>query len=215
MNGIFEELMNNNRKLTESTDARVNKKSPNKSSKISVSKIKLESRRIFEEEDFDELDRQFAVDPEDSEKDEVVLVIDPEIPADEEVPEDAAEEMIGDLVYKCPVCGANYVCDCDAEKNESLEVDENGVPVECPVCGDDADQILIGEIAPVDNAGEETEMEPISPDDAEEDTEEAEEDFDDLDDEDGEIMEDSLKRVRKTESKSPHRKSRSRKTESK
>lgn len=168
MPNIFEQLMTQNRQLTESNlKARQSAKSLGEAKKISASKIKLESRRICEETDADELDAQFAVDPEDSEESEVVLVVDPELPADEEVPEDAAENMIGDKVYKCPICGANYVCNCNAE-NESIEVDENGVPSECPICGDDVDQILVGEIAPAEGAGEEIDEEPATSEDEEE-----------------------------------------------
>lgn len=172
MPSIFEQLMTQNRQLTESTVRSHKTPVVTESKKISASKIKLESRRIFEDADLDELDTQFAVDPEDSEEDEVVLVVDPELPSDEEVPEDAAENMIGDEVYKCPICGANYVCDCEGEKNESVEVDENGVPTECPICGDDAEQILIGEIAPAEGAGEEVEEEPVDAEDAEDEEEE-------------------------------------------
>lgn len=177
MPNIFEELMLQNSGLTESFRP-TNRKKVTESKKIKFNKIKLESRRIFEEEDFDELDAQFAVDPEED-SDEVVLVIDPDLPADEEVPEDAAEEMVGDFVYKCPVCGSNYICNCDAEKNESVEVDEDGVPTECPVCGDDAEQILVGEIAPAEDAGEEQEMDPVEVDDNEtsEETEEVEDEY--------------------------------------
>lgn len=155
MSSIFEELMNSTpSKLTES----VKKRSPKKiveGKKISCNKIRVESFKIFEEEDLDELDDKFAVDPENKESDEVVLVIDPALDSEEEIPENAAEEMVGEYVYKCPICGANYVCDCD-NLEEEIEVDENGIPVECPICGDEADQILIGEIAPVNEApGEE------------------------------------------------------------
>lgn len=194
MPSIFEQLMTQNRQLTEST-VRSHKvaNSVSESKKISASKIKLESRRIFEDADLDELDTQFAVDPEDSEESEVVLVVDPELPADEEVPEDAAENMIGDEVYKCPVCGANYVCDCEGEKNESIEVDENGVPIECPICGDDAEQILIGEIAPADGAGEEIEEEPVDTEDAEEEVlDEIPEEEEVVEDEDEDEFEESV-----------------------
>lgn len=190
MPSIFEQLMTQNRQLTESTVRSHKTPVVTESKKISASKIKLESRRIFEDADLDELDTQFAVDPEDSEEDEVVLVVDPELPSDEEVPEDAAENMIGDEVYKCPICGANYVCDCEGEKNESVEVDENGVPTECPICGDDAEQILVGEIAPAEGAGEKVEEEPVDA----EDTEDEEEVLD-------EIPEESVKRGPIEESK--------------
>lgn len=171
MASIFEEMMTANQKLTESVHPAMKKESR----KISCKRIKVESRKFFEEGDLDELEKDFEV-PEDENSDEVVLVIDPEIKDDEEIPEDAATEMVGDAVYKCPVCGSNYVCDCDADgmTTEGVEVDEFGVPVECPICGDDSDQILVGEIAPADEAsGEEQEMDLQSP---EEDEEEVEDD---------------------------------------
>lgn len=203
MASIFEELMNENRSLTEGV-SRTKEKIPAKvtesAKKISYKKIRLESRRILEDvDDLGKLDDQFAVDPEESAEDEVVLVIDPELPADEEVPEDAAENMVGDSVYKCPVCGANYVCDCDAE-TESVEVDENGVPIECPICGDDTEQILIGEIAPAEGAGEETDLEPQEVEDDAEGEIPEEGDFDEYADDadfdevnDDEYLEDSVK----------------------
>lgn len=165
---IFEELMKRSSGLTESVS--FDHKSAEKkveSRKIKVSNIKVESRKIFEDTDYDDLDQQFA-NTDEVNDDEVVLVIDPELPSDEEPAENAAEEMIGDKVYKCPICGSNYVCDCDAAQEESIEVDENGVPVECPICGDDADQILIGEITPAEDAGEESELDPVKPEDEDE-----------------------------------------------
>lgn len=207
MANIFEELMNHNGSLTESLrPTRVTKESKCNCKKIKADRFRVESIKIFEDADFDQLDAEFAVDVDDNEaKDEVVLVIDPEIPADGEVPEDAAEQLVGDYVYKCPICGANYVCACDAVETEAIEVDEDGVPTECPICGDDADQILVGEIAPVEDVEdteEEHEMEPVEYE--EEKTEEVEE-YDDegeeFKEESEEVLEDSLKKpVRKTES---------------
>ena len=162
MVNMFEDLLRSNRSITEGVaPKKVSQKSKKKTvecKKIGLNKINVKSRKIFEDTNFDDLDQQFAVDPETSNDDEVVLVIDPEIPADEEVPEDAAEEMVGDLVYKCPICGSNYVCSCDAQ-NESVETDENGVPTECPICGEDTEQILVGEISPVDEVSEDDEGE--------------------------------------------------------
>ena len=207
MANIFEELMNHNGSLTESLrPTRVTKESKCNCKKIKANRFRVESVKIFEDADFDQLDAEFAVDVDDNEaKDEVVLVIDPEIPADDEVPEDAAEQLVGDYVYKCPICGANYVCACDAVETEAIEVDEDGVPTECPICGDDADQILVGEIAPVEDVEdteEEHEMQPMEVED-EEETEEVEE-YDDegeeFKEESEEVLEDSLKKpVRKTE----------------
>lgn len=196
MASIFEELMNANSGLTESVrPARRAGKKVNEHKKIPVKNIKVESLRIFEEADYDEVSQEFAnTEVTDENPDEIVLVVDPELPAEEEVPEDAAEQMVGDLVYKCPICGSNYVCDCNAELGEGIEVDENGVPTECPICGDDADQILIGEIAPAEGAGEE-----VDPDlEGDEEVEEEEEDpfiddeevpEEDIPEEEGEVVE--------------------------
>lgn len=192
MANIFEELMQSHAKLTESLkpskpQSRCNCK------KFSCKKFRLESLRIFEDVDLDELDAEFDVDPEEASEDEVVLIIDPELPTDEEVPEEAAENIVGDLVYKCPVCGANYVCDPENE-NEFLSVDEEGVPTECPVCGDDSEQILVGEIAPAEEVeGEDNqEMEPVDSEDEEEESEEDEEVEEDFEEE--EYQEESLRR---------------------
>lgn len=200
---IFEELMKRSSGLTESVS--FDHKSAEKkveSRKIKVSNIKVESRKIFEDTDYDDLDQQFA-NTDEVNDDEVVLVIDPELPSDEEPAENAAEEMIGDKVYKCPICGSNYVCDCDAAQEESIEVDENGVPVECPICGDDADQILIGEIAPTEDAGEESELDPVKPEDDEqnEETSDESEETEEVP-EDEEVEEESLKKVESFEENS-------------
>lgn len=175
MASIFEELMTANQRLTESVHPF---KKKTESRKINCRHLKVESRKFFEENDLDTLEKEFEVPEVTSENpDEIVLVIDPEIQDSEEIPEDAAEEMVGDLVYKCPVCGSNYVCNCDADKafEEGIEVDEEGTPIECPICGDDADQILVGEIAPADEAeGKEVDLPP-------------QEEDEDLPDEDGNL----------------------------
>lgn len=140
--------------------------------KIRKNRIKVESCRILEQAgDPDVLDNEFGKDPTSEDESEVVLVIDTDLPLEDEVPEDAAEELIGDKIYKCPVCGSNYACGCDEEGNftESVDVDEDGVPVECPICSSDADQILVGEIVRTEEAvdlGEEPgDMDPVGPDD--------------------------------------------------
>lgn len=164
MASIFEELMSVNSNLTESVRPSVRGKKV-ESKKIPFKNLKVESVKVFEDADFDDLDQQFDAQPTDDNPDEVVLVIDPEIQSGDEIPEDAAEKMVGDLVYKCPVCGSNYVCGCDPEMQEGIELDDEGVPVECPICGDDAEQILVGEIAPAEDAGEKKEPELVNTED--------------------------------------------------
>lgn len=184
---IFEELMTGQSILTEGVSRKSRAKRKVESKKIPLNKIRVESTKILEDfDDYDELDNEFAKDPEEVEDGEVVLVIDPEANPNEDIPEDAASEMIGDSVYKCPICGANYVCDCDSV-TEGIKVDEEGVPTECPVCGDDAEQILIGEIAPAEGAGEEAPVDPVESKDTEDTFEDEEEDEED-------IIEDSVKR---------------------
>lgn len=181
MASIFEEMMSANHRLTESAkpSTRLGKKKvESKSRKISYKNLKIESRKFFEDNDLDDIEKDFEI-PEEDNQDQFVLVIDPEVPAEDEIPEDAAADMIGDKVYKCPVCGSNYVCSCDEDgMMEDMEVDADGAPVECPICGDDADQILIGEITPAEDAGDETVLPPQDVEDAEvvEDEEEVSED---------------------------------------
>lgn len=212
MANIFEELMQSHMALTESLDSR--KKSRCNCKKFSSKRFKVESLKIFEGADFDELDADFAVDPEEANEneDEVVLIIDPELPTDEEVPEDAAENLVGDFVYKCPICGANYVCDPNSE-SEYVSLDENGVPTECPVCGEDTDQILVGEIAPAEEVegDEERELEPQEVEDEEKTEVEVDRDEDIFREEGEEFIEDSLKPQRKTESKKVRRPRKTRK----
>ena len=169
MASIFEELMSVNSNLTESVRPSVHGKKV-ESKKIPFKNLKVESVKVFEDADFDDLDQQFDAQPTEDNPDEVVLVIDPEIQSGDEIPEDAAEKMVGDLVYKCPVCGSNYVCGCDPEMQEGIELDDEGVPVECPICGDDAEQILVGEIAPAEDAGEKKEPELVDTEDEDETT---------------------------------------------
>ena len=113
-----------------------------KTKKISANKLRLESLQYVKEAD--ENDEVIDYTPDE----DVVLVIDPEMdetPEDVEAAEEAAEELVGDYVCKCSICGANYVCDCN-DVNEDLEVEEG----ECPVCGETGEQIVIGEITPAE-----------------------------------------------------------------
>ena len=117
--------------------------------KISCGKLRLESMKFVEDADSDEFD----FTPED----EVVVVVDPEmdeVPASEEEAKEAAEELVGDTICKCSICGANYVCDCDSTIEEDVDGEvetcvEDGT---CPICGEEAPQIVVGEIVPADDA---------------------------------------------------------------
>ena len=142
---------------------------------IPANKLKFESLSMFKEDE-GESDVTADYTPED----DVVLVIDPEmdeVPEDTEEAESAAEELIGNHVCKCSICGANYVT--DAEITEELEIEDE----ECPVCGETGDQIVVGVITPMEELSTEDE-EDIEGDDIESE-DEGEEDFDfgDFDDE--------------------------------
>lgn len=164
MKSLFEDLMvQQGQSLTESFRKSRQKKTESLDCpKIKSSRIRVESLGVFESaEDAEALDTEFNKDPLSDDEAEVVLVVDPDLSIEEEIPEDAAEQMVGDRIYKCPVCGSNYACGCDEEGNftESVDFDENGEPTECPICNSDADQILVGEIVPLEDA-EIAEVEP-------------------------------------------------------
>lgn len=106
--------------------------------KISANKLKVEGLQFVREAE--ENDEVVDYTPEE----DVVLVIDPdmdETPETEEAAEDAAEELVGDYVCKCSICGANYVIDAEDFVEDTTES-------ECPVCGETGEQILVGEITP-------------------------------------------------------------------
>ena len=113
---------------------------------IPANKIRLESIQHFHEDTDSEATADYT--PED----DVVLVIDPEmdeVPEDVEAAEDMAEDMIGDHVCKCAICGANYVT--DAEISEDFEMEDET----CPVCGETGEQIVIGVITPTEELSDE------------------------------------------------------------
>ena len=175
---------------------------------ISANKIHLESLQFVKEAE--ENDEVIDYTPEE----DVVLVIDPEMdetPADVEEAEADAEDIIGDFVCKCSICGANYLCDCDAIE-EDLE-EEEGV---CPVCGETGEQIIVGEITPAEEVAEvEDEDEVADEDDVDVDVDvdtDAEDDFadddtdvnvninidaDDTDDTDEDEYAESIKRAKR------------------
>ena len=90
----------------------------------------------------------------------------------------AAEDLIGQEICKCGICGANYVCSCEDGKDELLVSDEDDFAEielgesllftedadeiaddvddtvenesECPVCGASENQIVVGEIVPIE-----------------------------------------------------------------
>lgn len=151
---------------------------------IPANKLKFESLnkfRTFLEGDGDETEVTADFTPDD----DLVLVIDPEmdeVPEDVEEAEAAAEELIGDHVCKCSICGANYVT--DAELGEELEVEDET----CPVCGETGDQIVVGVITPMEELSTDDE-EDVTDIDIEDDGEDVEADVDvdvedDNDDED-------------------------------
>ena len=152
--------------IKESIKRRAKKRTP---FSIPANKLKFESLSMFKEDE-GESDVTADYTPED----DVVLVIDPEmdeVPEDTEAAESAAEELIGNHVCKCSICGANYVT--DAEITEELEIEDE----ECPVCGETGDQIVVGVITPMEELSTEDE-EDLDGDDVEEADDEEDFDFD-------------------------------------
>lgn len=161
---------------------------------IPASKLKLESLRTFLEADEDEdvvVDATADYTPED----DVVLVIDPDMedtPEDVDDAVDAAEELVGQHICKCAICGANYVS--DAEINEELEIEDQ----ECPVCGETGDQIVVGVITPTEELSDEDADDIDNVEDEEDitiDDEDGDIDFEEEEDEDEEF-EEAVKRSR-------------------
>lgn len=147
------------------------------SKKIAANRIKVESMQFFKENEDNEEVFDYTPD------EEVVLVIDPEMdetPEDVEDAQEEAEELVGDYVCKCSICGANYVCDC--EEIEALGEDLEETEAECPICGETGEQIIVGEITPTEDVVED-EVEDEEEVDVEDevDVEEPAEDDNDLD----------------------------------
>lgn len=95
----------------------------------------------------DELPIDPDLDPESDVKmgdfqDDIVVVVDPETPADtpvEDMP--PVEEYVGDLTYRCPICGNTFFSETELHEGD-----------ECPVCADVPAEgfDLVGEIAESD-----------------------------------------------------------------
>lgn len=137
---VKESVMNKKRKASKR----------NKPFSIPASKIKCESLSWYlkEEDAGEETDITSDYTPDD----DVVLVIDPEmdeVPDDLDDAEEQAEELIGQHVCKCSICGANYVSDADITEEVELEDEE------CPVCGETGEQIVVGVITPTDELSSE------------------------------------------------------------
>ena len=166
---------------------------------IPANKLKLESLSNFlmlEDEEAAESDVVADYTP----NDDVVLVIDPEmdeVPDDLEQAEEQADELVGDHVCKCSICGANYVT--DAEITEDFETEEET----CPVCGETGEQIVVGVITPTEELSDEdeeeiddVEVEDETEEDAGEDEEAFDDEFVDVEEEDDEDFEESVRRSR-------------------
>lgn len=155
----------------ESATSATKKKATNKRNKINESKKQIRRKPIKESDEFDDI-------PDDV-SDEIIVVTDPEMNADEyegriselqdiidetpegEIPVD--DEYIGDEVYTCPQCGNNFFSEDD--------MSEGG---ECPVCGEDVEAfVLVGKVG---DSEEEYESDVVD-----------EEDLDTVDDDDTEL----------------------------
>jgi len=165
---------------------------------IPLSKVKCESLSKFLEAEGDEAE-ELTVDY--TPEDDVVLVIDPEmdeVPEDTEEAVEAAEDLVGQHVCKCSICGANYVTDSDI--TEEVEIEDQ----ECPVCGETGDQIVVGVITPTDELSKEdeedlTDVEVEDEEEVEDEGDEEEvEDEEEVDvEEDDDDFEESVKRARR------------------
>lgn len=159
---------------------------------ISANKIRFESLKRFLEGDIEntELDVTADYTPED----DVVLVIDPdmdEVPEDTDEAVDEAEDLVGQHVCKCAICGANYVT--DAEINEEVEIEDQ----ECPVCGETGDQIVVGVITPTEELSDEDaeDIDNVEVEETEETEDDGEEEFEEEEEVDDDF-EESVKRSR-------------------
>ena len=159
---------------------------------IPANKLQLESLKRFLEAD-EEDDIQADVTADYTPEDDVVLVIDPdmeEVPEDTDAAIDAAEDLVGQHVCKCAICGANYVT--DAEITEDVEIEDQ----ECPVCGEVGDQIVVGVITPTEELSDEDaeEIDDVELEDEEDIDVDADGEEEDIDVEEDEDFEESVRR---------------------
>lgn len=163
--------------LKESVSTPVKTQAKESIKKIPADKIRLESLKV--KEDVTD-DTDYTPD------DEVVLIVDPEMenePESEEEAAAAAQELIGSEIHRCPVCGANYIADEEhTHKDEELPVDGLDEDLDgmsdsqeeiCPVCQEEIEPTIVGEIAPVGTTeeepdGDEVPEEPVATEDDEE-----------------------------------------------
>lgn len=181
------------------------------------SKLSESYKKVKPLTEAEEADLSYDLDPEDPEEqevmddiqDDVVVVVDPELDADEV--EDAAaeaqeivdgtpegevpttDEYIGDTTYTCPICGNTFFSE--------VEMQEGDV---CPVCGETPSAfVLVGEVAdPEELPAEEVPEEPTEDVPAEEpieDAPEAEEPVEEVPEE--ELEEESCKNCEELEYK--------------
>ena len=147
--------------------------------RIPANKLQFESLHRFLEDDGEDTEVTADYTPDD----EVVVVIDPEmdeVPEDTEEAVEAAEELIGQHVCKCAICGANYVT--DTEITEEVEIEDQ----ECPVCGETGDQIVVGVITATDELSDEDKEDTFDVEDEEEvevEDEDGDVEFDEFEDE--------------------------------
>lgn len=146
------------------TEKKTVKKTANRKAQLeSVRKTNKTPRRLRESED-EEIDvdvddveiDEFADDTMDDVADDIMVVIDPEIDAQDidtvadelqdiidNTPEGetpTTDEYIGDDTYACPICGSTFFSDTEMHSGD-----------ECPVCGGTPeDFVAVGTVAPAD-----------------------------------------------------------------
>lgn len=172
--------------VKESVSKRSRKRKP---FNIPANKIKTESLHKFLEDGDEDITVDYTPD------DDIVLVVDPEmdeVPDDLEAAEDQAEDLVGDHVCKCSICGANYVTDADITEDFEMEDEQ------CPVCGETGEQIVVGVITPTEELSDE-DQEDVDDSDIEEEeiVDDEDGDFEEEEVEEDEEVEESFSRRRR------------------
>lgn len=147
-------LVNSNSVFENTMRACLESKKSIKNRPLAEKKVVKKSKRLKEDEDIDiEDDQQEVMD---DVVDDIVVVVDPEVSAEEfgefaeelqdivdDTPEDeqpVLDDYVGDYSYACPICGNTFFSDEEMHEGD-----------ECPVCNDvPTDFVLVGKVEDAD-----------------------------------------------------------------